>query len=305
LETRDLKHEIEVVADDGNVAGEGPTWVPEGERLVWNDLESSLVYELVTATGARKIISRELMVAGIARNHDGRFVFAGSTGLHIWRGQDDYRTILANHNGEELFFNDIIADPAGRVYAGTLYWDVEANAVEKPGKLYLLDTDESVRVVAEGFEHVNGMGFSCDNKTLYFTDTLVRKIYAYDVDPDSGDLSNKRVLVQVPDDEGIPDGLTVDAEDHIWSAQWYGGQVVRYDPDGKVRERIAFPVKQTSSVIFGGPNLTDLYVTSAADYWVSSYIPTGFDKNAAMGGSLYRVRTDIAGKPEYQAGFVH
>ena len=171
----------------------------------------------------------------------------------------------------------------------------------KTGNLYLVDTDGSVRVVDEGIEHSNGIGLSPDNKTLYFADTVPRRIYAYDVDSASGALSNKRLFVRVLDDEGIPDGLTVDSEGYVWSAQWFGAQVVRYDPDGAVERRIELPVKQVSSVLFGGPDLMDLYVTSAAQFAALECRPTGFDETAPMGGALYRLRPGVAGKPEFSA----
>jgi sugar lactone lactonase YvrE len=158
--------------------------------------------------------------------------------------------------------------------------------------------------VAEGIELANGLGFSRDNRTLYFTDSAARTIYAYDVRPDSGELSNRRVFARVPGDEGLPDGLTVDDEDHVWSAQWYGAQVVRYDPDGKVERRIPMPVTQVSSVAFGGEDLTDLYITSAADPWPSRLAPPGYDFAAPnVGGSLYRLRGEIRGKLEHPGAF--
>ena len=207
--------------------------------------------------------------------------------------------MLAEHEGESLFFNDILADPQGRVYAGTVYWG--AQGMEKTGKLYLIDLDGSAQVVTDGIEMSNGLGLSPDNRTLYYADTAVRRIYAFDVDPATGGLSNKRVFVQVPGDEGIPDGLTVDADGFVWNAQWFGAQVVRYDSEGKVERRIKMPVKQVSSVAFGGPDLTDLYVTTAAEYAPSPLAPPGFDDKAPMGGSLYRIPLDIRGRLEYQA----
>ena len=159
-----------------------------------------------------------------------------------------------------------------------------------------------MRVVDEGVEIANGLGLSPDDRTLYFADSARRVIYAYDADPATGDLSRRRVFVQVPRDEGLPDGLTVDREGFVWCAQWYGGQVVRYDPDGKVERRIAMPVRQVSSVIFGGDDLTDLYITTAADPWPSPLAPPGYDFSATnVGGSLYRLRTDIQGRPDHRA----
>ena len=296
-----MDYSIEALAEDGNLCGEAPTWLRNESCLVWTDLGSSLVYKLNIASGVKSVISRELMVAGIALNFDGRFVFAGERGLHLWKGPGNYRTILFEHRGEELFFNDILADPAGLLYAGTRYWG--PNGVVKPGKLYLVDTDGSVRVVDEGFELANGLGLNPQGTVLYVTDTPVRTIYAYDVDPDTGLLSDKRVFIKIPDDEGLPDGLTVDSEGYIWSAQYFGGQVVRYDPEGKVHTRVPLPVTRITSMCFGGKDLTDLYVTSAAERGPVQYLPTVFDHKALRGGSLYRVHTEVLGKRDLKTRF--
>ena len=240
------------------------------------------------------------MVSGLALSADGSLIFAGATGLHLRRPSGDVRPVLSRCRGEALFFNDILADPRGRLYAGTIYWG--ANGMEKPGKLYLVEDGGPVRVVDEGIDLANGLGFSPDDRTLYFADSARRVIYAYDVDPATGDLSRRRVFVQVPRDEGLPDGLTVDREGFVWCAQWYGAQVVRYDPDGKVERRIAMPVRQVSSVIFGGEDLTDLYITTAADSWPSPLAPPGYDFAATnLGGSLYRLRTNVQGRPDHRA----
>lgn len=296
-----MEYELEIVAADNNLCGEAPTWNAEKERIIWVDAESSLVYELGVTAREKRILNRGLMVAGIALNRNGGMIFAGATGLHLWYGQDDYRTIVCEHGGEALVFNDIIAAPNGSIYAGTYYWG--ANGMEKTGKLYMIDTDGSARVMDEGIKLSNGLGFSPCERILYYADSGARRIYAYDFDAESGDLTNRRIFVETPPDAGIPDGLTVDVEGYVWCAQWYGGQVVRYDPAGKVERRIAMPVKQVSSVTFGGRDLRDLYVTTAAEYWPSDLIPPGFCAVAPMGGSLYRMRLDISGKPEYKAEF--
>jgi len=158
--------------------------------------------------------------------------------------------------------------------------------------------------VDEGFHLANGLAFSPDARKLYFTDSVARRIYAYDYDRRTGNVRDRQVLVQVPDDEGLPDGLTVDAEGFLWSAQWYGSCVVRYDPDGKVERRIRIPAKQTSSVMFGANDLTDLFITSAARSEPMPVMPKGYDPNSGyFGGQLYRIKIGIQGKPEYKTNF--
>jgi D-xylono/L-arabinono-1,4-lactonase len=291
---------LEIVARDNNLCGEAPVWDPASKRLLWVDLGSSLVYEYLPSAGTRRVLHRGLMVSGLALTSSGGLVFAGATGLHLRRDSGELQPLMTEHEGETLFFNDILPDPQGRLYAGTIYWG--SGGMEKPGKLYLLEGAGRARVVDEGIEIANGLGLSPDNRTLYFADSARRLIYAYDVDAATGGLSRRRIFVQVPGDEGLPDGLTVDREGFVWCAQWYGSQVVRYDPDGRVERRIAMPVRQVSSVIFGGEDLTDLYVTTAADPWPSPLAPPGYDFGATnLGGSLYRIRVPVQGRPDYRA----
>lgn len=296
-----MSHHVEVVADHGDLCGEGPLWDPRTGRLLWVDNERSLVLELDPATGRSEAVSRDLHVGGIALNQDGSYVCGGAGGLHVWCPHAGHRT-LATHDGDvPLQFNDIVAGPHG-VYGGTMYWG--AAGMERLGRLYLFRPDGSFAAVEEGVECSNGLGFSPDDRTLYYVDTTRRVIHAYDVDPGDGTLSGRRTFVRVTADEGIPDGLTVDRDGFVWCAHWYGGEIVRYDPDGSVERRIRMPARQVSSVMFGGPNLTDLYVTSAANSWRSGYAPPGYDFDApGVGGALYRVRTGIQGRPEHVARF--
>lgn len=298
-----MNTQLEIVAADGNRCGESPIWDGERRRLLWTDIEGAVLYEHVPATGQTTVIRRGRSVAGIGLNRAGGLLVAGSGGLALWGGSDDVRPIVSEHAGEALNFNDMIVDARGRVYAGTLYWNADGE-MERYGKLYRIEPGGEIAVVDDGIELANGLGLSGDGRTLYFADSAARAIYAYDVDGESGALAKRSLFVRVPSDEGIPDGLTVDAEDHVWSAQWYGAQVVRYDPDGHVERRIALPVTQLSSVGFGGDDLTDLYVTSAADPWPSRLAPPGWDAAASnAGGSLYRLRPGVQGREEHRAAF--
>ncbi len=291
---------VKVPVGGDDRCGEAPVWDARRARLLWADINASLVFEYRPGDSERSVVSRDLPVSGIAINRDGRLVFAGSTGLHLWTARGEYRTVVSEHEGQALTFNDIIAGPAGRVYAGTVYWD--DHGMLRPGRLYLIETDGGVRVVEDGVELSNGLGFSPDNRTLYYADSAPRVIYAYDVDRATGSLSRKRLFVKVGGDAGSPDGLSVDMEGYVWCAQWYGGQVVRYDPDGAVERRVPLPVRQVASLAFGGRDLTDLYITTAGENWPSHLAPPGYDYAAGrFGGGLYRLRLDVPGKPEHLA----
>jgi len=298
-----LVNVLEVVAADDNLCGEGPIWDSGRKCLLWTDLSSKLLYQLIPSTSAKKVVGLNWMISGIALDESDALVLAGPTGLHLWNGDIGHRELLTEHEGENLSFNDLVADQKGRIYAGTLYLAPNGIDVERRGKLYLIDPSGMTRVVDDGFEISNGLSFSPDNRILYHADTALRCIYAYDVQPDTGDLLNKRQFVRIPDREGVPDGITVDAEGHVWCAHWFGSKVVRYDPDGRVERSVPLPVAQVSSLAFGGRSLSDLYITTASERWNSPLSPSSFKTSRSCGGSLYRVPLEISGKLEHRAAF--
>jgi sugar lactone lactonase YvrE len=160
----------------------------------------------------------------------------------------------------------------------------------------------NLQIVADTKDMCDGLAFSVDFRQLYFTDSASRRIYAYDYGRSSGTIKNRRVLVQVPLTEGLPDGLVVDAEGFLWSAQWYGSQIVRYDPDGAVERRIAIPAKQVSCVGFGGNDLEDLYVTTAGRSEPAPTMPPGYDAvHGFFGGPLYRLKPGVRGQNTLKA----
>jgi|ERR1035438_1809941 sugar lactone lactonase YvrE len=292
--------QVKVVADYGDLCGEGPVWDPDAGCLYWTDQEAHRFYRYHQASNQHEIVKQGLEITGYCMNRPSGFVVANSRGIWLWDGADDLSLIADQVENTKCQMNDAVADPEGRFFAGSVFYDPR-NKYEL-GKLIRVDTDGTVHVADEGFHLSNGLAFSPDETTMYFTDSIARRIYAYDYDRPTGDIRNRRVLVQVPEDEGLPDGLTVDAEGFLWSAQWYGGCVVRYDAEGKVESRIRIPAKQVSSVAFGGKDLRDLFVTSASKTWPSPMMPKGYDPvSGNFGGQLYCVNLGIQGKPDYRA----
>jgi len=242
-------------------------------------------------------------VGGYALNKSGGIVACIWDGMVMWHSDEDWvRIVDETFDGHLLRFNDITADPAGRIFGGTVLDD-------GLGKLYRFDGDGHIEIVEEGVGCSNGMGYSPDKKTMYHTDSAVRTIYAYDYDLKSGDISNRSVLIKLDDTQGVPDGMTVDSEGYIWTAVWFSGCIIRFDPSGVEERRISIPAFQTSSVMFGGKDLNDIYVTTAdfnvdqggpldpADYDWAAY------KSGYRGGGLFRIRQDIQGVPENKADF--
>ncbi|MGH9448635.1 MAG: SMP-30/gluconolactonase/LRE family protein, partial [Terriglobia bacterium] len=238
-------------------------------------------------------------VNGCALDQSGGFVITNDFGIWLWDGGERVQLIVDEVEGSKCRMNDCIADPQGRLIAGSSFY----NPVKQYdlGKLVCVEADGSVRIMDEGFHLSNGLGFSPDAKTIYFSDSVTRTIFAYDYNVDTGAVRNRRIFVQVPKTSGLPDGLTVDAEGFVWSAEWYGARIVRYGPDGKFARQVEIPAQQTSSLAFGGPSGTDIFVTSAAKSEAMPVMPPGYDPvTGFFGGPLYHLNLAIQGKNEFK-----
>ena len=276
----------ELMADYRCETGEGPLWHPMERQVYWSDIPQGRIFRLNPFSRRHEQIYEGRIVGGYTIQSDGSLLlFMDRGSVAVWRdGKLEY--LVNEMEGEtDNRFNDVAADPAGRVFCGTMPTDTRS------ATLYRMDTDGSVTTVLEGVGLSNGIGFSPDQKQMYYTDSLARKIYIFDYDIDSGDVTNQRVFVETPDDGSIPDGMTVDAEGYVWGARWDGSSLYRYNPDGEQVVQIQFPAKKISSVIFGGVDLTDMYVTTA-----------GGGNKAEEGpgaGGLFRLNVGVQGKPEF------
>ncbi len=292
-----MSYEVEMIADFRCRVGEGPVWDPKRQILNWTDIRTGRLFEYDPATGASRKIYQGEFIGGFANNKQGGFVVASWSGIGLWREGEEITYIHRGMlRGKPLQFNDVTASPAGQFFAGTYYDDVHR------GELYRFDPDGSIHIVEDDLGISNGIGFSPDLSTAYFVDTQTYSTWAYDFDAASGDFSNRRDLIVFEGEAGFPDGLTVDAEGFIWQAMWGGGCVIRIDPDGVEERRVEFPATQTSSAMFGGGDLNELYVTTA---WngMGEDSPENYDGSAYRGGELYRVKLDIQGKPEFETDF--
>lgn len=292
--------EITIIAEDGNLCGEAPIWDVEKQQLYWADCVGLKFFRYDWSTRKKDLLKEGVEVNGCALNQAGGFVITNNSGIWLWDGSGNPRLVAAQADGVQCQMNDCIADAKGRLLAGSWFYDPAKEY--SLGKLFCVEADGRVRILDEGFHLANGLGFSPDDKILYFADSSQRAIYAYDYDLNAGSVRNRRVAIKVANTAGLPDGLTVDSEGFIWSAEWYGSCVARYDPDGTLERRINTPAKQTSSLIFGGPELTDIFVTSAAKSEPMPIMPSGYDPNSGyIGGGLFHINLGIQGRIDHRA----
>jgi len=292
---------MEKIAAFGDLCGECPVWDAESSSVYWTDCGGLRFYRYLSSLDKAELLRTGVEVNGFRLNRNGGFVVTNNSGVWLWPSPDsELKPVATSAGGRPCRLNDCVADRKGRLIAGSWFYDPAAEYTL--GQLIRVDRSGDVTVLDDGYHLSNGIAFSPDGSKLYATDSAARVIHEYDYDADTGTARNRRVRVRVPSEEGLPDGLRVDASGFLWSAQWYGSCVVRYDPDGKEERRIATPAKQTSCMTFGGPSLSTLYITTAAQSEPMPVMPGGYDAvEGHFGGELYRIELDIEGLPDLTA----
>jgi sugar lactone lactonase YvrE len=252
---------IEVVVEGGAQLGESPVWDTEADCLWWVDIKRGHVHRHAEGEpDAHVAIGEE--VGAVALRRAGGLVLATRSGVVLLDALDAPARKLAALGGPGLRCNDAFCDPAGRLWAGTLADDGTPGVAA----LYRVEGDGKVTVARDGISVPNGIDVSPDATTLYHVDSATQRVDAYELDLASGALGERRTLVDIAPEEGIPDGLTVDAEGHVWLALFGGATVLRIAPDGTRDRTLRMPVSHPTSCAFGGEDLGDLYVTSAAKH---------------------------------------
>jgi len=282
--------------------GECPVWHAPLGRLVWTDHPAARLWAFDPETMRSEIFWQgRLRVGGFAFTRRGGLVLCTDEGVFEIPpeevGRPDARPVRLDDvplaPGER--FNDVTVDPAGRLFAGTLFADGRPEGV-----LYRIERGRAPVAVLRGIRCTNGMTLSLDERAFFHTDSLTRTITRYAYDRATGGISDPRPFFRWTADDAVPDGITLDAEDRIWVAMWGGSCVLRLGPDGSVLERHEAPARQPSSVMFGGPALDRLFVTSAAQG--ADEPATGRNRDGSLqGGPLYRLSTGATGRPEWLA----
>lgn len=274
-----------IVANYHCHTGENPLWNPVDQRLYWCDIPCGRLFRYNPLDNTHELCFETEPIGGFTIEADGALVLFMARGtVRRWH-KGAFNTILPDIPKErDSRFNDVLADPLGRVFCGTMATPREL------GRLYRLDPDGTLTVMLEEVQCSNGLAFSVDRGRLFYTDSWARKIYVFDYHSQDGSLSKRRVFADCEESDGFPDGLTVDASGGVWSARWDAGCLIRYTQDGLEERRISLPTAKVSSLTFGGPSYSDLYITTA-----------GGDDPAANGenaGALFRMKVGFRGVPE-------
>ena len=309
--------EVRCVVDCNNGLGECPVWCPEQQVLWWVDISKPSLSRLHPASGKVDTWPLPRTIGSFALRQGGGFLLAFRTGLATMAqpGAAIEWIDLPDTRPADGRFNDGKCDSRGRFWVGSM----DRNLTNPIGELYRIDggsapagtavanpaadpaaaasgpAHATCTVMDRGFTISNGLGWSPDQRTLYFTDSPPRRIYAYDFDAAAGTIANRRVFVQFDDAPGRPDGCSVDAEGFVWVARVRGWRIDRYDPDGRLERTIDLPFERPTSLVFGGPDLTTLYVTSST----LTLTPEDLSKQPQAGG-VFAIETGIKGQHEHR-----
>lgn len=281
-----MKLKVAFAAEDK--LGEGPVWSVGEQALYWVDIERPCLQRYHPETGAYTAWAMPSQIGSFALRQSGGAVVALRDGLYTFDLDSGALHNICRPEPERgTRFNDGKCDRYGRFWAGTMELKVAAPV----GALYRLDGAGNCQLMRPNVTCSNGLGWSPDNRTMYYTDTPTRHIVAYDFDGETGQISHERIFAE--DSDGFPDGLTVDAAGYVWSAKWDGWKIVRYAPDGTVDREIPLPVQRPTSCTFGGPALNQLYITSA-----SVGLSASERAEQPLAGSLLVLETDATGLPD-------
>jgi len=283
---------FEMMVDARNQLGECVLWDDRGERVLWTDILGSTLWSHHPASGVTQSWPMPEKVASFAlTNSDDRLLLGLASQLAFFDfSTGEFTAIVAVEKGLTTRLNDGRCDRQGRFVFGTFN---EAEPRERIGGFYRLNHDLTLeRLLLENCAIANSICFSPDGATMYYANSPDRAIRCCDYDVVTGAVSNDRVFAELDGELGEPDGSCIDAEGHLWNAQWGASRVVRYAPDGSVDRIVACPAVQPSCVAFGGPDLNVLYVTSAR---------IGLADLAQADGAFFQLGTTLRGLPESRA----
>lgn len=250
------------VLESRALLGEGACWFAEEQRLYWVDILKCEVHRFDPSTGRDEVRAAPCHVSMVQPTTRGDLVLATRDGIARMDFDSGKFVLLcdpeANVPGNR--FNDGKPDPRGRLFAGSIAYD----GSDKKAALWRIEPDLSFTKLIDRAGNSNGLGWSPDQATFYWTDTKTGCVFAFDYNATKGDIANRRVAVEVGRSLGRPDGLAVDADGFLWTALWAGHGVARWNPaNGEMVAKVECPAANVTCPAFGGPDLDVLYFTTA------------------------------------------
>lgn len=271
------------------IVGEGSFWDEDNQRLLWVDILDHKIYAYNPGNGSNTGYDLGLDVGTVVVTESGLCAYADENGIGFLNPITGERIEGAKPEQEHphIRFNDGKCDPRGTFWAGTMAYDCETGA----GKLYEFDNNGNVKEKIADTTISNGLAWSKDNRRFYFIDSMTYELHQYDYDLATSDIANKEVLATFPEENGLPDGMAIDAEDHLWVALFDGGKVARVSPEtGEIVFEVIVPAPKVTSCAFGGKNLDELFITTANYKMTEEEL-----KQHPLSGSLFMAKVPYKG----------
>lgn len=286
--------EAELALDAKVLLGEGPWWNARTQQLYWVDIEGNAFHVFNPTTGYDRKIDVGQMIGCCVGRKSGGVVLALQNGFYALDLETEKLTPLVDPESHlpENRFNDGKCDSRGRLWAGT----TRIHHDEPAGFLYRLDADLTVNRKLDDVWISNGLAWSLDDKTMYYIDSPTSEIVAFDFDARSGEIANERLVIEIPEGGGSPDGMTIDEEGMLWVALWDGWRVIRVNPElGEIIDEVRLPVARPTSCVFGGASLDELYITTA-----STRMPAEELAKQPLAGGIFRCKPGVRGGPAHE-----
>jgi sugar lactone lactonase YvrE len=284
-----------IIANTQDRLGESPMWHPNEQALYWVDWYGPTLFRLKHGDTSARHFKDTTILGSFVFVEGKRFMLAMDNGLNLFDPRTDHLEHFADPNDKRpgVAYNDSKIDRFGRLWVGTF----DLPEIEPRGILYCVDPSGASTLGDSGFPVCNGPAFSPNGKTMYFSDSVGKRILAYDVSAGHTQLFNRRVFAVMTDDEGLPDGLTVDASGDVWCAHFGGGRVTRFSTTGVRKQVFHLPCPIVTSCCIGGPGMSTLYVTTG---W-SPGVQNAADEKS-QGGSVFAFDVDATGlvEPEFR-----
>jgi sugar lactone lactonase YvrE len=286
---------VEVVVDARATIGEGPVWDARENVVWWVDITRNLVHRYDPGSGHDSTIDIGQAVGAVVPRASGGLALAVQDGFAVLDPETRRLDLIApvEKDQPENRMNDAKCDTSGRLWGGTMAYSEAAGA----GAFYRLDTDHSVVRILDHITCSNGIGWSPDDRVMYYIDSGAQQVDVFDYERATGNVRNRRKLISIAADDGVPDGIAVDALGYIWVALWGGAAIRRFAPDGSLDKVLEIPAKQVTSCVFAGRDLTDLYITSACEGLAESEL-----KAYPHSGALFVYHPAVAGQPTNSYG---